>query len=116
MAENGISYQSANTKIVSVEAPVFDITDYLSAARLLIRNGHVSPATGLLGVFLRESETNRDEAYYLLGNAYRKSGNWQLALNNYRRATDINPHSPAKEAASMLRDILSFHNKDMYNH
>lgn len=113
MAEN---HYFGNTKLSGGDTIAFDVADYLSAAKLLIRNGHVSPATGLLGVFLRESETNRDEAYYLLGNAYRKSGNWQLALNNYRRAMDINPHSPAKEAASMLRDILAFYNKDMYNH
>ena len=30
-----------------------------------------------------QSESKNDEAYYLLGNAYRNLGNWQMALNNY---------------------------------
>ncbi len=57
----------------------------------------------------------RDEIYYLLGNAWRKKGNWQLALNNYLSAIELNPESPAVEARKMVMDILSFYNKDMYN-
>ena len=51
----------------------------------------------------------------ILGNAYRKQGNWQLALNNYQYAIDLNPDSPAREAYRMAMDILNFFNKDMYN-
>lgn len=56
-----------------------------------------------------------DNLFYLLGNAYRKVGNWQMAINNYLEAVDINPDSPAAEAKAMLVDILEFYNKDMYN-
>lgn len=56
-----------------------------------------------------------DEPYYLLGNAYRKAGNWQMALNNYLEAISRNPDSPAVTAQKMLMDILEFYNKDMYN-
>ena len=59
--------------------------------------------------------TNDDEPYYLLGNAYRKQGNWQLALNNYLEAIERNPESPAVQAHQMMMDILNFYNKDMYN-
>lgn len=57
-----------------------------------------------------------DEAFFLLGNVYRKRENWELALNNYRRAMDLNPESPAKHAYKMVIDILNFYNKDMFNH
>ena len=49
------------------------------------------------------------------GNAYRKQGNWQQALNNYQYAIDLNPESPAQHAYQMAMDILNFYNKDMYN-
>lgn len=56
-----------------------------------------------------------DTLYYLLGNAWRKKGNWQMAMNNYLEALHINPDSPAREALEIANEILEFHNKDMYN-
>ncbi len=56
-----------------------------------------------------------DRLYYLLGCAYRKAGNWQMAINNYLEAMEINPDSPAGEAKDMLVSILEFYNKDIYN-
>ena len=60
------------------------------------------------------AEAIRQLDEYLI-NAYRKQGNWQLALNNYQYAIDLNPDSPAREAYRMAMDILNFFNKDMYN-
>ena len=51
----------------------------------------------------------------LLGNAYRKTGNIRLALNNYLSAMELNPDSPAVIAHNQLIAILNFYNKDMYN-
>ena len=56
-----------------------------------------------------------DELFYLLGNAWRKKGNWQMAMNNYLEAININPDSPAKQALDIANEILAFYNKDMYN-
>ena len=56
-----------------------------------------------------------DELFYLLGNAWRKKGNWQMAMNNYLEALDLNPESPAKQALEIAQEILAFYNKDMYN-
>lgn len=56
-----------------------------------------------------------DRLYYLRGNAYRKQGNWQMALNNYLEAIELNPDSPAVHARQMAMDILNFYNKDMFN-
>jgi tetratricopeptide (TPR) repeat protein len=80
-----------------------------------INKGEITEAIGLLDEYLSTDSPARDEAFYLLGNAYRKQGNWQQALNNYRRAIDLNPQSPAAEAHRMVMKILNFYNKDLYN-
>ena len=59
-------------------------------------------------------QTKSDELYER-GNALRKQGNWQEAINCYIEAIELNPDSPAVEAKAMLDDILNFYNKDAYN-
>ena len=81
----------------------------------LINQGEVRQAIGLLEEMLESDTPDKDEIYYLLGNAYRKQSNWQQALNHYQHAIDLNPGSPATEARRMVLDILEFFNKDMYN-
>ena len=56
-----------------------------------------------------------DILFYLLGNAWRKKGNWQMAMNNYLEAVHLNPESPAQQALDIANEILDFYNKDMYN-
>ena len=56
-----------------------------------------------------------DALYYLLGNAWRKKGNWKMAMNNYLEAIRLNPESPAAQALEIANEILDFYNKDMYN-
>lgn len=65
--------------------------------------------------YISSSAEDLDFAYYILGNAYRKKGDWQGAINNYLEAMAINPDSPARQAYEMANDILDFFNKDMYN-
>jgi tetratricopeptide (TPR) repeat protein len=55
------------------------------------------------------------EEYYKKGNEYRKRGDWQMAINNYIQAIELDPQSPAVEAKQMLDDILNFYHKDYYN-
>ena len=88
--------------------------EQLMVIRQLIYNGKVEEALSALGVLLA-SGPPLAEAYYLRGNAYRKLGNWQEALNDYQRAIDLDPTSPAQQARRMVIDILNFYNKDMYN-
>lgn len=80
-----------------------------------IKDGKLEEAIGMLTEYIRLHDTCNDEPFYLLGNAYRKQGNWQLALNNYLEAIERNPESPAVHAHKMVMDILNFYNKDMYN-
>lgn len=89
--------------------------DQLNSIQELINQGNVEEALGALDQYLATSTTNKDTAYYLKGNAYRKLGNWQQALNHYQLATELNPDSPAKEARAMVMEILNFYHKDMYN-
>lgn len=52
---------------------------------------------------------------YLRGNAWRKKGSWGDAINDFLAAAQADPQGPGAEAAGILRDILEFRNKDLYN-
>lgn len=81
----------------------------------LLDKGKADEAIELATEFLTQTHDPKDLLYYLRGNAYRKKGDWQHALNDYLEAITINPESPAKHAYDMAIDILNFFNKDMYN-
>ena len=87
----------------------------LSTIKELIKEGKLDTAIEQLNAYIQSDTTQDDEPYYLLGNAYRKQSNWQMALNNYLEAMERNPESPAANAHQMMMDILNFYNKDMYN-
>ena len=87
----------------------------LNNIKMLISQGEIDQAIKELDKIITLCPSSCDEAYYLRGNAYRKLGNLQQALNNYLYAIDINPESPAKAAHEILMDILNFYHKDMYN-
>jgi len=87
----------------------------LEKIKQLLIAGETGEAISLLTCFVNENPFS-DEAFFLLGNAYRRKENWEFALNNYRKAMDLNPDSPAKYAYKMVIDILNFYNKDMFNH
>ena len=83
----------------------------------LINQGDITQAIAILERHLADDNSviQKEEVYYLLGNAYRKTGNWKQALDHYQHAIDINPDSPATHARKMVIDILEFYHKDMYN-
>lgn len=87
----------------------------LENIKTMIKDGKIEEAKTALNRVIAENKEYSDIAYYLLGNACRKLGDWQGALNNYQTAIDINPDSPAKDAREMMMDILNFYNKDMFN-
>ena len=87
----------------------------LTTIKELIDRGETDRAIALSDDMLQTDFPGKDRLYYLRGNAYRKQGNWQQALNNYQYAIDLNPESPALHARQMAMDILNFYNKDMYN-
>lgn len=89
--------------------------EQLNTIKELINQGDVSKAIEVLDQLLLTDSAEKDVLFYLRGNAFRKQGNWQQALNNYQSAIDINPESPAVQARAMVVDILEFFHKDMYN-
>lgn len=91
------------------------IMDKLNDIKQLINDGNTETAIMLLTDFITNNTDKIDTAYYLMGNAFRKQGNWQGALNSYQEAIQINPESPAADARAMVMDILNFYNKDMFN-
>lgn len=91
------------------------MTEKLKEIKNLIAEGSTEHAIDQLNQLNNLNPEYAAEAYYLLGNAFRKKGDWQGALNNYQEAIALNPDSPAAEARNMVMDILNFYNKDMFN-
>ena len=83
--------------------------------KVLLDEDKADDAISLLERFRAEGGPMDDTLFYLLGNAWRKKGNWQMAINNYLEAVHINPDSPARQALDIANEILDFYNKDMYN-
>lgn len=87
----------------------------LETIEKILAEGRIDEAIRLLDEYITSAPESSDRAYYLLGNAHRKRGDWQLAINNYLEAMAINPESPAANAYAIANEILDFYNKDMYN-
>ena len=88
----------------------------IEKAKTLLDENKIEQAIDFLKTLVEDTqEENKDVAYYVLGNAYRRGNNWQDAINSYSRAVEINPFSPAKEMRASCIKILDFYNKDMYN-
>lgn len=92
----------------------------LDKIREYIKNGELDHAIRYLANCIVAAAitpgADKSELYYLLGNAYRKKGDFDLAMNYYTLAIEENPETPAVEARKVLQGIMSFYNKDMYNH
>lgn len=91
------------------------MNETLTSIKQELNDGDVCRAIERLRKLLETSPEKDADIHYLLGNAYRKRGDWQGALNSYQEAIAIDPESPAAEARNMLLDILNFYNKDMFN-
>ena len=83
--------------------------------RNLLASEKADEAIAQLEAWRSDGGVMDDELFYLLGNAWRKKGNWQMAMNNYLEAIALNPESPAQQALDIANEILDFYNKDMYN-
>lgn len=83
--------------------------------RQLLQDDRPDEAIALIDRFRADGGTMDAGLFYLLGNAWRKKGSWQLAIDNYLEAVHIDPESPAARALEIANDIMAFYNKDMYN-
>lgn len=92
------------------------IMDDEAEIQTMLRAGKVSEVIELIRRETPVADPKRAEhLFYLLGNAHRKRGDWQQALNAYSEAVALNPDSPAASARHMVMDILNFYHKDFYN-
>lgn len=81
----------------------------------MLRQGQTDAAIARLNSLIDRGTQPCDRLYYLLGNAYRKRGDFHQALNCYLEAMAVNPDSPAAEAHRMLMGIIEYYHKDYYN-
>ncbi len=80
----------------------------------IIEKGDLAKAKSLLDEYIAKNK-NDDKAYFLLGNIYRRSEDWQNTINSFQKAIDINPESPAVAAKENIYKILNFFDKNLYN-
>lgn len=80
----------------------------------LIAENNLEKALAYIDEWL-SNHSKDDKAYYLKGLVFWKQGNWKLTIENYLKAIEINPNSPAKQAYEMVMDIINFSNPDLYN-
>ena len=86
----------------------------LSELKNALHDGDVADVVSQLEAYV-SSHKESAEAYFLLGNAYRKMENWEMALNNYQISMDLDPDGPATLAYNATIEVLEFFNKDMFN-
>lgn len=90
------------------------IDEVSAEIRSLMDAGRSVEALSRLNTMISSAPSD-SELLYLRGNVKRRGGDWGGAINDYLAAAAINPDGPAAEAASILKDILEFRNKDLYN-
>lgn len=81
----------------------------------LIDDGMLEEALASINTLLQESPAD-DALHYLKGKVLMRQGEWKKATDAYLQAQALNPEGPAQEQLSMIKDIMDFYNKDMYNH
>ncbi len=81
----------------------------------LIDSGMLDEALTSVESLLKKSPTD-DTLHYIKGKILMRMGNWKKATDAYLQAEELNPSGPAREQLTMIKDIMDFYNKDMYNH
>lgn len=80
----------------------------------LISHNRISEAINLINDTL-DSEPQNDAAWFWRGKLHWRMGNRRQAINDYTKAVDINPISPARRAIELGQDIDNFFNPDIFN-
>lgn len=79
--------------------------------KTVLAENKTSEAIEMLSEYIRLNPKD-DEAYFIIGNIYRKFNDWRKAMNAYCQAIELNPNSPAKEAYNQAKEILDFYHHD----
>ena len=87
----------------------------IEEAKKLLKQNKPEQAISVLSKYIEYEDPQSDEAYFVMGNAYRRMEELSQAMNCYLKASEINPNSPAKDAYEQTIEILEFYNKDLFN-
>lgn len=90
----------------------------IDSIKQLLDSEHIHESIEMATAVINDTSTSshdRATAFYLRGNAYRKQGDWRMAMNNYLEAAALDPTGPATMAYNHAQEILSFYHKDLYN-
>ena len=80
----------------------------------LLRAGQLEEAHQSLCAYVKQ-EPRDAQAWYMLGNIYRRQQLWGEAINALGKAKMLDPEGPADAAIDSIYDILHFVNKDLMN-
>lgn len=97
-----------------METPNNDNSSFKAEMTRLMNEGQADEAVKQIAARITDNPHD-DSLHYLIGNAYRRQSNWQKALEHYAEAIELNSDSPARQAKTMLMDILNYRCKDLLN-
>lgn len=86
----------------------------LSDIEALLRAGELEEAHQSLRDFVGR-EPGNPQAWYMLGNLYRRQQLWGEAINTLNKAKLLDPDGPADAAIESIYNIIRFVNKDLMN-
>jgi len=90
-----------------------DLEEIISGARVALDNGLPEKALEILG---SQAFANNGDVLFLKGEIYFKLQQWGEALNQFSRFLEKFPDdSKAQSYCQMIRNILGFYHKDLYN-
>ncbi|MEI6140174.1 MAG: tetratricopeptide repeat protein [Mariniphaga sp.] len=92
---------------------MIDIERYINEAKAALENGQTEDAIGILDQLIIE---NYQEAMFMKGEIYYKLQQWGKALNEFSRYRDFFPDDKRTDSyILMIRNILGFYYRDLYN-
>ena len=92
---------------------MIDIDKYMNEAKTALENGQTEDALGILDLLIIE---DYHEAIFLKGEIYFKLQHWGKALNEFSLYRDFFPDDKRADSyCLMIRNILGFYHRDLYN-
>ncbi len=112
LKKSGRVISEKERRLTAVHESGHALINRLAKEKAPVQEVSIIPRGGAGGYTLSADD---DKLYYLQGKIHLRNGEWQAATNAFLHAQDLNPESPAKEQLAMIKDIMDFYNKDMYN-
>ena len=92
---------------------MIDIDKFIGEAKAAVESGRTEDAIGILDQLIIE---NYKEAVFMKGEIYFKLQLWGKALNEFSLYRDFFPDDKRADSyCLMIRNILGFYHRDLYN-